>query len=111
MNDLYTTQKLAVIAGDDQAFIKMMLETFVNSCKEGLTSMSNHMTTSDLVAVGKAGHKLKPSIDTVAPWLSKQVREVEAINENNNTAVVGEFTMNLNKVLEALSADLAAGKI
>ena len=107
MSKLYTTEKLDLIAAGDQSFIKMMLETFVKSCQEAIDLMNSAQASSDFETIGKAGHKIKPSVDTVAPQLSAGVRMVEKIPENKDTEHLNEFLTDLGATLNQLRTDLS----
>ena len=110
MSELYTMEKLNLIANGDKTFIKMMIETFINSCKDGIAVIKNGLKNEDLDLVGRTGHKLKPSVDTIAPSLSNQVRAVESILESENSEEARSFVTNLEDVLSVLDQDLATGK-
>jgi len=110
MNNLYTLEKLNLIAAGDKVFVKMMIETFINSSNEAITVIKKGLVNKDLDAVGKTGHKLKPSVDTIAPGLSNQVRAVESILESENSEEAQSFVTNLEDVLSVLDQDLATGK-
>ena len=109
MEDLYNLNKLKIIAAGDTAFIKKMLETFVGSCNESLSNIVAARKVNDIDMVGKIGHKLKPSIDTLAPWLSKDVREIEVISESQKLFIIDAFIKNLKLVVAEIESDLSNG--
>jgi HPt (histidine-containing phosphotransfer) domain-containing protein len=107
MEKLYTTKNLETIAEGDESFVKLMLDTFLSSCREAIEVMNTALAGDDYVLIGKTAHKIKPSIDTIAPDLSESVRNVEAIVENRNHESVAPLLSSLTATLDQLETDLA----
>jgi HPt (histidine-containing phosphotransfer) domain-containing protein len=107
MEKLYTRKNLETIAEGDESFVKLMLDTFLSSCREAIEVMSIALAGDDYVLIGKTAHKIKPSIDTIAPDLSERIRKVEAIVENKNHELVAPLLSALTATLDQLETDLA----
>jgi HPt (histidine-containing phosphotransfer) domain-containing protein len=107
MEKLYTRKNLEVIAEGDESFVKLMLDTFLSSCREAIEVMDTALTGNDYVIIGKTAHKIKPSIDTIAPSLSDNIRKVEAIVEDQNQELVRSLLSSLTATLDQLETDLA----
>ena len=107
MEKLYTKKNLETIAEGDESFVKLMLDTFLSSCREAIEVMTTALAGDDYVLIGKTAHKIKPSIDTIAPNLSEGIRKVEAIVENKNYEIVAPLLSSLTATLDQLEIDLA----
>lgn len=107
MRKLYTTEKLNAIAPGDDAFIKMMLSTFVSSCQEAIHKINSALEQADFDTIGRTGHKIKPSVDTVAPHLSKDVRKIEGISGSRNLDELNQFLFKLDATVTELRTDLS----
>ena len=105
MEKLYTRKNLEVIANGDDSFVKLMLETFYSSCRKA-EEVKEALVSEDFETIGKIAHKIKPSVDTVAPALSESVRKVEAIPDNNDVELVQLFVKSLSATLDQLQTDL-----
>ncbi len=106
MEKLYTRKNLEVIANGDDSFVKLMLETFYSSCRKAMEEVKEALVSEDFETIGKIAHKIKPSVDTVAPALSESVRKVEAIPDNNDVELVQLFVKSLSATLDQLQTDL-----
>jgi PAS domain S-box-containing protein len=103
----YSLDKLARIADGDQEFIFKMLSTFVKSCVECSSSLEEAMSQGDVLKMSKVAHKLKPSIDTVAPQLKELVRLIEAFDTKIDNDLVNSFLLGLQESVDALRNDFS----
>ncbi|MDA8714288.1 Hpt domain-containing protein [Flavobacteriales bacterium] len=107
MRKLYTKSGLEAMAEGDTSFIKLMLETFVNSCRDAIVDMEKAMTSADIIAINRTAHKIKPSVDTVAPALSEGVRKLETMSDVNEVSSVEQFAADLRASVDQIEADLS----
>ncbi|MDG2330564.1 MAG: Hpt domain-containing protein [Flavobacteriales bacterium] len=107
MGKLYTKNSLEAMADGDSSFVNLMLETFVTSCRDAVVDMREAMNSADLIKINQTAHKIKPSVDTVAPALSERVRKLESMSDVNEVSSVELFAADLCASLDQIEADLS----
>lgn len=107
MEKLYTREKLEIMAEGDTSFIRLMLETFVSSCREAVIDFREAQSDLDFVVANRTAHKIKPSIDTVVPSLSDLVRAVEVMDSSGDVALINALIVPLGLSLDQIEVDLS----
>jgi len=108
---LYKLDKLFEYVGDSQETIREMVNLFLQSADEIKTQMMTACRQNNPEGVGKAAHKLKPSLDIFGVNnLAVQVRLIEKIHLDkemclNLHQIVKDFLDKLDLVVQQLHHD------
>jgi PAS domain S-box-containing protein len=95
---LYDLTLLWSVANDDEAFIRKVLATYMDTVPADIDRLEDALAENDWNTVGKQAHKLKPAIDYMGiKALKNVIRKMEAIpddiNEYNRNAKILKETM------------------
>ncbi len=109
---LYDLTSLKEISRGNEAFVKKMLHLFIEQVPAALSEINNSFEQSDFLAIKKAAHRIKPSIDSLGiNSLKSVVRQIETLALENKhseelTRLLQQFNSNLKKVITALKKEL-----
>lgn len=89
MDKLYSFDKLNEIAGGDEAFVKELVVTFIDSVSSEVENMQRFMQTGDWKAIGAIVHKLTPNyaymdsqaLFELAASIEKEIKSDGNLNE------------------------------
>lgn len=105
---LYDLTAIYELANGDDAFVKRMVEMFVQRTPATVDKMQAAAETGDFTTAGKLAHQLKPSIDTLKIIGAKElVREIEKAGKSGG-AGLAEMLERLVEVLGPVLVGLRA---
>ena len=105
---LYDVEQLLQISRGDTVFVKNMLDVFKKMANETITQLNESFKNSDLEAIHKIAHKIKPSIDNLKiVKITEPIRELEKFNlavhsESDLESLIADVT----EVLELIITDI-----
>lgn len=106
----YNLDKLIEFIGNDEAAVSSMVGIFLQSTPELLGNISDSLQKSDIAAVGKYAHMLKPSLDIFgldkAFELIKKIETIAKSTENHH--LLSEMFHELKAILDKAQADIRA---
>ena len=105
---LYSLSQLEELSSGDEVFITKMVDMFIDMVPKSIDSMVDALANEAYEDLGKAAHKLKPTIDMMGIVSLKQtIRTLEkdgkeSLNIDNIPVLLEEVVSTLNKVIEQL---------
>jgi HPt (histidine-containing phosphotransfer) domain-containing protein len=105
---LYSLSQLEDISSGDQAFVDKMVDMFIDMVPESTNMMVEALANEEYEELGKAAHKIKPSIDMMGILsLREKIRELERrgkLSEEVETipTLLEDVVLTLNQVIEQL---------
>ena len=108
---LYDLTSLKEISRGNEAFVKKMLQVFIEQVPAILLEINNSFEQSNFLAIKKAAHRIKPSIDNLGiSSLKPMVRQIETLALENKhseelTRLLQQFNEYLKKVQSALKKE------
>lgn len=113
INKQYDLAYLRNMSGDNQEFIKEMLQTFVQSIPVSIKEMENALNLSDFVQVARIAHQIKPSMTLLGiDHLKESAIQIESLAKNNKAPSlelqvnVMEFTQTCRDIISDLAEEL-----
>lgn len=113
INKQYDLAYLRNMSGDNQEFIKEMIQTFVQSIPVSLKEMENALNLSDFVQVARIAHQIKPSMTLLGiEHLKESAVQIESLAKNNKAPSlelqvnVMEFTQTCRDIVSDLAEEL-----
>ncbi len=96
------------ISGGDSAFIREMLDLFVNSTAIEVTDFDKLLTEKDYEGIGKLAHKMKAPIQMLgANTLFEKVRTVENQGKNKlNIETIPTLINEIKLLIEELKVEI-----
>lgn len=83
---LYDLQKLYDISRNDKAFVKKMVDLFIQQAIMAVDEIKKEFAIANLIRVKDIAHKIKPSIDNMGiSSLTLKIREIETLAKENDT--------------------------
>jgi len=109
---LYKLDLLYQIGQNDESFVALMLESFIESCEEALRDLRQVLFTQDTRLLKAITHKLKPSLDHLqVHHLTPRVEQLDAWNTTFDLDVlpplIEKVVELLHHMLDQLQLDLA----
>jgi HPt (histidine-containing phosphotransfer) domain-containing protein len=100
----YNLKKLIDFIGDDEAAIRNMVSIFLSSTPELLEKIKVGFVGGDLVAVGKAAHMLKPTLDIFGiNEMYDPIRRLEVLAKSNDGGnETKKIIQDLNETLQVV---------
>jgi PAS domain S-box-containing protein len=97
---LYDLNYLKNISGDNQEFIKEMLQTFTQSIPVSLKEMEDALNLSDLVKLSRVTHQIKPSMTLLGlNQLKETAVHIEELSKSNNGSTI-ELQLNVREFVQ-----------
>jgi HPt (histidine-containing phosphotransfer) domain-containing protein len=110
----YNLKKLIDFIGEDEAAIHNMVSIFLSSTPELLEKIKGGFVEGDMVAVGKAAHMLKPTLDIFGvDNMYDPIRRLEMLAKGNNGGnetkkIIQDLDETLAVVFQQIKADYPA---
>ena len=107
---LYDLTMVRSVSGGDEAFIKKMVQLFVETVPPGLAELQQAVQQQQWERVGKLAHKLKSTIDSMGiSSLKDEIRTVETSGKHQqNTNAVAPLVQKISEVINTCIAELKA---
>lgn len=109
----YDLTYLKNMSGNNEEFIKEMLQTFVQSIPVSLKEMENALNLSDFVQVARIAHQIKPSMTLLGiDHLKESAMQIENTAKNSKAPSlelqlnVMEFTQTCRDIISDLTEEL-----
>jgi HPt (histidine-containing phosphotransfer) domain-containing protein len=106
----YNLDKLIEFIGNDEAAVSSMVGIFLQSTPELLGNINDSLQKSDITAVGKYAHMLKPSLDIFgldkAFELIKKIETIAKSSENHH--LLPDMIRDLKAMLDRAQTDIRA---
>ncbi len=109
----YDLNYLKNISGNNQEFIKEMLQTFVQSIPVSLSDMEDALNAGDLVRLARMAHQVKPSMTLLGiNHLKETAVHIEELAKSNQSPTlelqlnVMEFIQTCKDIIDELSEEL-----
>lgn len=110
---LYDLNYLNTISGNNQEFIKEMLQTFIQSIPKSLIEMEESLKRSDFVKLSRITHQIKPSMTLLGiNGLKDAAVKIEEQSKSDNPSIlqltsdVNKFVQTCREVLEDLEQEV-----
>jgi HPt (histidine-containing phosphotransfer) domain-containing protein len=101
------------MSGNNQEFIKEMLQTFVQSIPNSLKEIEEALNLSDFTKLARVTHQIKPSMTLLGiNHLKELAVQIEVLAKNSKTPTlelqlnVMEFTQNCRDIISDLGKEL-----
>jgi len=110
---LYDLSMVRSVSGGDEAFIKKMVQLFIDTVPPGLADLKEAMATAQWQKMGKVAHKLKSTIDSIGiSSLHEDIRFIESSGKHETdtdklSPLVDNVTNVINKCIEQLKHDFS----
>jgi len=110
---LYDLSMVRSVSGGDEAFIKKMVQLFIDTVPPGLADLKEAMATAQWQKMGKVAHKLKSTIDSIGiSSLHEDIRFIESSGKHERdtdklSPLVDNVTNVINKCIEQLKHDFS----
>jgi len=109
---LYKLDLLYQIGQDDEGFVALMLESFIESCQEAAHDLQQALRTHDAKLLKATTHKLKPSLDHLHIYqLLPLVKRLDAWEQPFDANVLPPLIENvielLEQIVQQMTVDLA----
>ena len=110
MSKIYSIDSLKEIAGDDQDFMGVVAQTFLDEIPPDLESMVEAVDNDNRELAYQFAHKMKPNIEMFGVDLLKEITSIESWTRTskNKTTIqptVEKVRETLNEVFEELKSD------
>jgi CheY-like chemotaxis protein/HPt (histidine-containing phosphotransfer) domain-containing protein len=107
-NSLYKLDMLEKISRGNEAFVKKMVELFVQQTPLAVKEIKDAFEVNDFAKVKAVAHKMKPSIDNMEiSSLISDIRQIEALALHNKRSEELAILINkLEEVIDRVVADL-----
>ena len=105
---LYNLSTIEEISHGNEAFVKKMLQLFIDTMPPALNELRGHYSTGNWAGLGAIAHKIKPSIDTMGiELLRDDIRMVEKCGkEASNLELVPSLLDKIDAVIYAIIEEL-----
>lgn len=102
MAQYYTLDNVNELAGGDESFVKILVQTFLEEIPSDLESMESSVKSGDASMAYQYAHKMKPSFQLFNIEVLKYVKILESWSQD----AIGqeEATFALNTILQKASA-------
>ena len=110
MTKNYNLEKVKEIAGGDDSFVLVIVETFLQEIPPDMKSMQTAIANDNHKMAYQFAHKMKPNLDMFGIDLLKQIAAMEKWSDSNKpTSAIQEqldqIISTLNIVLKELKVD------
>lgn len=108
---LYDLTMVESIGGGDPAFVKKMVQLFVDTMPKNFDEINAALQSNNWLEVGKLAHKMKATIDSMAiVSLQQDIRTLEANGKNSQNietipSLVDRVVSVLNQCVESLKKE------
>ncbi|KAA2242581.1 Hpt domain-containing protein [Chitinophaga agrisoli] len=108
VNELYSLQKIEHIARGDQAFLRKMINLFLEQAPSSVKDIRQAYEKKDFAAMAAQAHRLKSALDTMAiTSLQQDIRALERMDhEEAGTAEAGVLINKLETVIDQVVAQV-----
>lgn len=106
----YDLVKVREIAGGDESFVTVIVETFLQEIPPDLTSMQSAIANNNHKMAYQFAHKMKPNLDMFGIDLLGQIKAMEKWSDSNKPtsaiqSQLDDITGTLNVVIKELVRD------
>lgn len=113
MSKHYSIDSLRVIAGDDEDFMKVVAQTFLEEIPPDLASLEEAIINDNKELAYQFAHKMKPNLEMFGIDLGKQITGIESWTKTSRSTdtVLPQIEMvltTLHKVFEELKEDFGS---
>lgn len=110
MSTHYSIDSLREISGDDEDFMKVVAQTFLEEIPPDLDAMLSAIENENKELAYQFAHKMKPNLEMFGIDLLKQIKAIESWtdnskNKNTISHTVDEVKETLEKVFQELQTD------
>ena len=110
MSKIYSIDSLKEIAGDDQDFMGVVAQTFLEEIPPDLESMVEAVENDNRELAYQFAHKMKPNIEMFGVDLLKEITSIESWtrtskNKTSIQPIVEKVNNTLQEVFEELKSD------
>lgn len=113
INKQYNLTYLKNMSGNNQEFLKEMLQTFVQSIPNSLKEMEDALSLSDFIQVARVAHQIKPSMTLLGiDHLKESCIRIESLAKSSKAPSldlqlnVSEFTQTCRDIISDLTEEL-----
>ncbi len=98
------------LSGGDQAFIKEIIDLFIQQMPESVKAMKDALANNDPLTIGETAHKAKPSAIYIGnKSLEQNLRSLQELKnlgaiQENTSALIEEVADESEKVIEELKS-------
>jgi HPt (histidine-containing phosphotransfer) domain-containing protein len=105
---LYNLSTIEEISHGNEAFVKKMLQLFIDTMPPALSELRAHLNSGNWNGLGAIAHKIKPSIDTMGiELLREDIRMVEKCGkEALNLELVPDLLDKIDAVIYSIIDEL-----
>lgn len=105
---LYNLSTIEEISYGNEAFVKKMLQLFIDTMPPALNELRTHYSSGNWSGLGAIAHKIKPSIDTMGiELLRDDIRTVERCGrEAANLELVPDLLDKIDAVINSIIEEL-----
>ena len=106
---LYSLAQIEALAGLDSTFVTEIVETFKIATPNYLNRIKEGLFSNDFIAIQRAAHQLKPTMDIFAIAGAKElIREIEmdAMQPNPNVLKLERDFIQIKEIIAAVIQDL-----
>jgi len=110
MSKIYSIDSLKEIAGDDQDFMAVVAQTFLDEIPPDLKAMVEAVENENRELAYQFAHKMKPNIEMFGINLLKEITTIEAWTKTSKNRasidpLVGKVNETLHQVFDELKSD------
>lgn len=107
---IYNLESVWEMAGDDKAFVKMIVQTFLEEIPPDLEEMNQALKARDSKATYQKAHKMKPNLQMFGLDLQAEIAILEAWAKRGEDAdkvdeAAAEITRRVGEAQKELKAD------
>ncbi|WP_459211219.1 Hpt domain-containing protein [Aquimarina rhabdastrellae] len=112
MEKRYSLEKIKELAGDDQEFITVLVQTFLEEIPEDMHGMVSAVEANDAEKAYQCAHKMKPNLQLFDVDLLSYIKEMESWSKSNKNKediqpILTHITKTITEVLKQLENDFA----
>ncbi|WGK65094.1 Hpt domain-containing protein [Croceiramulus getboli] len=110
MGKYYNIDQVREIAGGDESFVEVIVDTFLSEIPPDLQQMQTAIENDNHRMAYQFAHKMKPNLEMFGIDLQKQIRAMEKWSESNRPtsaiqSQLDEITHTLTHAIEEIKSD------
>ncbi len=107
MSAAYNLDKVKELAGGDESFVEILVQTFLEEIPEDLKSMSNAVTENNAKVAYQYAHKMKPNFQLFGIEVLEHIKLIESwANEDKTLEEVKIALISVEQKAEAAITSL-----